>query len=101
MSKYPVLEAALADRSFEWELEEEEMIENLLYELRDDSYRTSFETELRAAFHDPDWNWLDKLREFKVYLGEEECDARNVAIELFWEPTFPDVQPPMKSKGSE
>jgi len=98
MAKYPTLEAVLTDRSYEWELEEEEMIENLLYELSNDSYRETFEHELKAAFHDPNWSWLEKLEEFKVYLGEEENDAITVAIELFWEPTFPDTAPPTPHK---
>lgn len=84
----------MADRSFEWDLEEEEMIENLLYELKNDPFRDSFEFELKAAFNDPEWQWLEKLLEFKVYIGEGEADATKVAIELFWEPTFPGVLPP-------
>jgi hypothetical protein len=94
MNKYPVLEAALADRSFEWELEEKEMIDNLVYELGNDAYREKFEAELKNAFHDPEWSWLEKLAEFRVYLGKDEKDAVDVAIELLWNPTFPEVEPP-------
>ncbi len=60
-------------------------------------WRDAFQHELYTAANDPNTSWMNLLcnDEYEVTFVESESEARDIAMSLLWQVTFPDQSIPI------
>jgi hypothetical protein len=92
MSDYPKLQSILgAAFSVSTGLSDDAQRQMLERSLQNTEWRAAFQKELLTAMTDRQTSWMDLLSndKYEVCDADSEAEARNIAISLLWEPTFP------------
>lgn len=90
--KYPTISQILGTIfAIDVGLSDDDQRQMLERSLANEHWRFFFERELQTAFSDTTISWSDLLSNdiFEVYQADTEKNAREFAVSLLWEPTFP------------
>ncbi len=97
MHEYPKLRNILgAVFSVETGLSDTAQEAMLQRSLLNSEWRAAFQQELYSAASDPQTSWLELLSndEYEVTDADSEMEAREIAMSLLWQTTFPDQSIP-------